>query len=209
MRRLLLYLASALPDAVALLIGGFLRLMWGRRMARKWGVLWVELSDAPGFRGWFARGPYKEWGGTTFGHVILIQAGHLAWADATDEQIRMVEGQDPHKFVVTPDLYDVALTLSLAQHELQHTEQFEAEAVQNLVLNVLAVLVGTLTGAVLWPYTLVWWALGGLTAIGAGNITAFLRGEDAYLGSHFEEAARMRVTCRNNPKLAASARLAS
>ncbi len=209
MRRILLYLASVAPDLVAVLIGAFMGALFARRIVRRFGVVWVELDDPERtFRGWFARVPYRKWGGTTFGHVVLINYGHLAWADATELELGTVRGHSPNYFVQQPRLYDIALTLALAQHELQHTEQFEAEAIQNFVMNVLAVLAGLLWGVTLWPYTLVWWALGGLSAIGSGNITAWLRGENAYTGSHFEEAARMRVTCRNNPKLAASARLA-
>ncbi len=208
MRRILLYFASVAPDLVAGLIGAFMGALFARRIVRRFGVVWVELDDPERkFRGWFARVPYRKWGGTTFGHVIMVNFGHLAWADATEPELAAVKDKDPNFFAQNATLHDYALTLALAQHEITHVEQFESEAIQNCVMNILAVLAGLLWGVTLWPYTLAWWAVGGLTAIGAGNITAFLRGEAPYTGSHFEEAARMRVTCRNNPALAASARI--
>lgn len=207
MRRVLLYLASIPPDTVALVVGCFLRALFGRRWVWRYGVLWVELeSPERKFRGWFARVPYRDWGGTTFGHVVLIQHGHLDWADHEENAVELVRYSDPNTMPAGLQR-DIAITIQLADHELTHVEQFEAEAAQNMVLTILSGLVGSLVGVLVWPWMLGWWALGGLTAIGSGNITAWLRGEHPYLGSHFEEAARMRVTCRRNPALAASARV--
>jgi hypothetical protein len=149
-RLALLHAVCAGPNLLTALILTFIRLAWGKKTHWVKGVCIVEL-DA---KKWLARGPYKKWGGTTFG---------------------------PHGFMINDG------SMHVADHELIHTEQMQAEALQNsIITGVVFALSGfswmTLAFAI-------WWALGPLTALVAGNLTAVLRGETFYLGSHFEEAA--------------------
>src|SRR5262249_29467778 len=78
-------------------------------------------------------------------------------------------------------------------HELVHVEQFEAESLQDAALLLILGLMGH------WWLGLLVAAFGVLTDVFAANITAWLRGEDAYLGSHLEEAAYNSVSCRAKP----------
>lgn len=151
LRLALLHLACVGPNALAALILAFVMVMWGQQTHVIKGVAFVELDPDS----WLARGPYKMWGGTTFGpHGVMVNYAQLGVAD----------------------------------HELVHTEQMQAEAVQNIVLTALMSLTTGFGTATL--ICVLWWVLSPLTALTAANLTALLRGEKGYLGSHFEEGAR-------------------
>lgn len=75
-------------------------------------------------------------------------------------------------------------------HELVHVEQFEAECLQNTIFFAICTLLG------FWWVGLIWWAGAPLLGVLAGYTTAWLRGEEFYMGSHLEEAARAVATCR-------------
>lgn len=199
MRRLVLYLVSLPADAVAfLIVCGLMRVLWGKRIAFRHGVAWMELRK----ESWFYRTFYADWGATTFGHVVLVSADHLTWADHPAHVVEPMRTVD-RDFLTDPVSHDIAITAQLADHELVHVEAYEATALLLACLN-----------TVLYTSCSVpWWAClaiqtcGGVAAFLAANATAWLRGEHPYLGSHLEEAARAKVTCGRNPKLSADARL--
>lgn len=72
----------------------------------------------------------------------------------------------------------------LRAHELVHVEQYEQESVQGAIIFVM------MASTPWWWTGLIWWSIGGLLEMFTGFITAWLRGEKAYRGSHLEEAAR-------------------
>jgi hypothetical protein len=71
---------------------------------------------------------------------------------------------------------------TVMSHELIHVEQFESHGLATIAL-VLAFAPFT------WPLALVVWLVFPWVLYGAGMLTALLRGEDPYRGSHLEEAA--------------------
>ncbi len=73
---------------------------------------------------------------------------------------------------------------SIVKHEFIHVEQVEAGMVYSLSM---ALVVFLITG--IWWLPLVIWTTGGAMMAGAGFLTAWLRDENPYSGSHTEEAA--------------------
>lgn len=196
MRRLPLYLASLAPDVLGVIIGLAMFAVFGSRLRVRYGVLWVELADRNRpIRGWFARVPYDKWGGTTFGHVILVTDGGLDWIDLQQETIDQLASADLSK--LKGEEHDLAWAVQLALHELTHVEQFEAAC-----LTAVFVVAALMDFAPLRLWALGWWTFVGLITFFGGNLTAVLRNEAFYGGSHFEEAAYARVTCWRNPKRA-------
>jgi len=114
---------------------------------------------------WPAKTWYRRWGATTFAHNIMFGRSQID----------------------RPDLW---------AHELTHVEQYEAEAVQatGLVFAGWGLWQLGLSLDVLFPsFLLFLCAFNGLSVFAAGMLTAWLRGEDPYTGSHLEESARARV----------------
>jgi hypothetical protein len=78
----------------------------------------------------------------------------------------------------------------LWHHELVHVEQFEANCLASTLLFLLFC-------ALHHPWLgLLLWSLGPTLAVVSAFATAWFRGEDPYLGSHLEEAARAEATCK-------------
>lgn len=67
-KRGILYLVCFPSDILAWLIILFLRMMWGNRLYWEKGVLVTTFKA----ESWPVRTWYKNWGGTTFGHAILL-----------------------------------------------------------------------------------------------------------------------------------------
>lgn len=103
----------------------------------------------------------RTWGGTTFGHSIIIGPGRSSPGEWT----------------------------SLEEHEIGvHVEQFEAAMFHGFLLGAFAYLAGGQTTASLWVGLALW--ISGYLMFGVANwTTAWLRGEDPYRGSAHEEAA--------------------
>lgn len=111
-------------------------------------------------------GRWRTWGGTTLGHGGFYGPGRLTEVES-------------------------GTWLPLQEHEHKHVEQYEASMQR-------ALLVGLVVGvellalghpvAALSTFLSMWWA-GYLLMGAAGWSTAWLRGEDPYRGSHFEEGA--------------------
>lgn len=194
-----LYVVSLPSDALAfLLVGGLMRLLWGRRIAFERGVVWMELRKTS----WFYKRFYSDWGATTFGHVVLVSADHLTWADYPERVVAPL--RNTHVDLLTdPQDRDIAITAQLAEHELVHVEAYEAMALLLACLNVVLYAACNVP----WWVCLLIQTFGGVASFLASNATAWLRGEHPYLGSHLEEAARAKVTCGRNPKLSTDARL--
>jgi len=141
------------------------------------GILWGKKANAMGFDNrvfwaqidedsWPGKTWYRPWGATTFAHNVMFGRN----------------GQ-----IHRPDLW---------AHELNHVEQYEAEAVQaTAIVSVFGLLklLGIPAEALLYMFMMFLMAFNGLTVFGSAMITAWLRGEDAYSGSHLEEASRARV----------------
>lgn len=198
MKRALLYLVSFPADVLAFVcVCGLMRALWGKRVEWKRGVFWMELDP----QSWFYRQLYAKWGASTFGHVILVAADHLEWVDHSPEVVASLRAT-----AITPSMRpthrDIVLTDQLAMHELTHVEAYEAIALVLAAGNGLWLLAG---GP--WWVALLVQIFGGVASFAAAMATAWLRGEHPYLGSYLEEAARTRVTCKNNPDLSASARI--
>ena len=84
------------------------------------------------------------------------------------------------------------------RHELHHVEQYEAAMLAAFVVGVAVAAVLLSFGhpvAAAWTGGAVWVTGGGLTYL-AALLTAWLRGESAYTGSHLEERAYAADTIR-------------
>jgi hypothetical protein len=171
-RKLARYAISLPPDLLAWAILVLLRPLAGKRLVVKHGCLALELRP-----GWFRN---------LYGNPETTPKGGF---------VRGATTLGPHAVLFNLGELDLA---DIWQHELVHVEQYESEAVQN------AVLTAFLSPWGLGPFVtilgLAWWTLGGLLAMLAGYATAFLRNEPTYRGSHFEEAAYDRVSCRRQVK---------
>ena len=102
----------------------------------------------------------RTWGGTTFGHSIIIGPGRSSPGEWT----------------------------ALEEHEIGvHVEQYEAAMLRGLLIGAVALAVGQ-SSASLWLALGIWFT--GYLQLGVANwTTAWLRGEDPYRGSAHEEAA--------------------
>lgn len=187
-RHLILYFVCLPVDLLSWTVILFMRAAWGERLewetpkaiGRPGGpVLSVDLSEgswpvSPGTwpKGWYLKRESKKepshprtWGGTTLGHAIFYGPGRraplgLPWAP-------------------------------VQVHEHVHVEQFEAAMLRSFLVGLAVAVL-----AHLWGQSTAFWILGGVIwflgypLMGAANwTTALLRGEDAYRGSHHEEAA--------------------
>lgn len=102
----------------------------------------------------------RTWGGTTFGHGIILGPG------------RSTPGQ----------------WTALEEHEIGvHVEQFEAAMLRGLMVGLAIAALGQ-SSAFLWT-GLVVWLTSPVQGVVANWTTAWLRGEDPYRGSAHEEAA--------------------
>lgn len=185
---LLLYFVCLPVDLLSWLAMLFIRFAWGnglrwetpQSIGRPGGpVLSVELSEGswPVTPGTWPKGFYihhidkrrpshpMTWGGTTLGHAIMYGPGR-----------RAIEGERWAPVQV---------------HEHVHVEQFEAAMLRSFIVGLLVAILGSIWGQSTASICigLLIWALG-YVLMGAANwTTAVLRGEDAYRGSHHEEAA--------------------
>lgn len=106
-------------------------------------------------------GKYRTWGGTTLGpHAIFYGPG------------RRVEGK----------------WWAVQQHEHRHVEQGEAAMMQGFMFGLPVFISAMIMSTWLWIMALVMWTLG-YVSMTANFFVALLRGEEAYRGSHHEEAA--------------------
>lgn len=111
------YVITAPSDLVAVLIVLVIRALWGARLSLEGGCVVVDL--APG--SWPMRTWYRGWGGTTFGHALMIAP------------------LDPKR------------RAEVVEHELVHVEQIEGHALMALVYAVpIAVTWHWLAGLVAW-----------------------------------------------------------
>lgn len=177
----LLYLTSLPNDLVGWLVVLFIRYAWGERLEwespRSQGlpggpVLVCEIREGSWAvtPGTWPKGFYlirepgthpRTWEGTTLGHAIFYGPGR-----------RARDGERWRKVQV---------------HEHVHVEQSEAAMLGSFIVGVAIALWGQSTAAVIFGCVV--WSLG-VVLMGAANwTTAVLRGEDAYRGSHHEEAA--------------------
>lgn len=103
----------------------------------------------------------KQWGGVTLGHGGLLRPG-AAGGEGIDTKIE--------------------------RHEHVHVEQYEASMLVSFIIAI-AVLatIRTIDAAILAGAI---WITGGVLPYVASLLQAWLRGEQAYGGSHLEEAAR-------------------
>lgn len=62
------YVVTAPSDLVAVLIVLVIRALWGARLTLEGGCVVVTLASGS----WPMRSWYREWGGTTFGHAIML-----------------------------------------------------------------------------------------------------------------------------------------
>lgn len=110
------------------------------------------------------RGTYRTWGGTTLGHGGFYGPGITG-----DEAWSRVQ-----------------------EHEHVHVEQFEASMLRSFITSLIWGTVLLAFGhwiAATVAFLLMWWS--GYLWMGIANwVTAALRGEPAYYGSHHEESAR-------------------
>ncbi|KKN81408.1 hypothetical protein LCGC14_0320210 [marine sediment metagenome] len=88
----------------------------------------------------------------------------------------------PHMIMVKEDM-----DRPLWDAELRHGEQMTSEAFEKIAIGVVMNVFG-----IPWWIPATWWALGGLIAILMAMLTATLRGEHPYYGSHFEKAVHPR-----------------
>ena len=103
----------------------------------------------------------KRWRfSTTLGHGISYHSNHRGLGDDPKTAVRV--------------------------HEHVHVEQSEAAMLGSFVT---ACLLYGVLGVGWWWLALLVWSLGNVLFAVAGWVTAILRGEDAYRGAHFEEAA--------------------
>jgi len=111
------YVFTAPSDLVAVLIVLFIRAAWGSSLSREGGCLVVDLDP----RSWPMRTWYRGWGGTTFGHAIMLAP------------------------------LDPARRAEVMHHELVHVEQVEAHALMALAYAIpIAVTWHPLAGLVAW-----------------------------------------------------------
>jgi hypothetical protein len=104
--RSILYVFSAPADLLAVLLGLFVRLVWGTELSAREGCLFVFVKHSAWLTQFMDRRLGAKWGGSTIGHVILLRVA------------------DKH----TVGSYERVLA-----HELIHVEQFEAHALLGLV----------------------------------------------------------------------------
>ncbi len=108
-------------------------------------------------------GLYRTWGGTTLGHGGFYGPGVA----------------EPEGWTRTQD------------HEHHHVEQFEASMLRSFVVGLVLAIALLAVGHPVLALVLgllYWWSGGFLYGVSSA-ITAALRGEDGYRGSHIEEAA--------------------
>lgn len=202
-RHVVLYIISAIWDLTvcwpAVLL---IRLFWGTNLrweappdGKETGAgpgLWCDLKlDSWPTRSWYRmkqdgeykrnpeslRGIYGEWitwGATTLGHGGFYGTGRS------------------QKLVVHGEMKLEESWTTTEAHENIHVEQFEASMLRSfivgLVTGVVLLALGNLVGAIT-AWLTYWWM--GYWMMGISNwTTAWLRGEEAYRGSHHEEAAR-------------------
>jgi len=156
--RWLLYPALLPTDIVGWLLVCVLRLLFGKALGWEDGVLIVDLDP----NSWFATTLFKNWGGATIGHAIIV---HSVSAEA-------------RKRILT--------------HERVHVTQHETNALAGLVLALPTCVMldfPRLAGLVLPLAGFVWTMTPWLVYV-AGYITGACYGLNAYLGNPAEEAAR-------------------
>lgn len=203
-RHIVLYVTAAIWNlTICWPVVLLMRLLWGEDLrweappnAEKTGAgpgLWCDLRpDSWPALSWYRKkiggeyvelpaifsetwGQWQTWGATTLGHGGFFGPGK-------SKKLEYIGGGDPklvESWVITEE------------HENVHVEQFEASMFRSFT-------VATYNGAILAALGHPWWALGmflfnwwmGYLWMGiSGWLTAWLRGEDPYRGSHHEEAA--------------------
>ena len=96
----------------------------------------------------------------------------------------------PHAIFYGPGRIDLSEWSPLRFHEHEHSEQGEAAMLRGLAVAIVVAVVLLALGhpqAALWTGLALW--ITGYWRMGASHVTAWLRGEDPYRGSHIEEAA--------------------
>lgn len=189
--QLILYFVCLPNDLLGWLAVLLIRALWGERLSwdtpgsqiskkfprgRPGGpVLSVDLKEGsfPVAEGTWPKGFYLKkvakqkrshpvsWGGTTLGHAIFYGPGRRAPAGGKWSLIQV--------------------------HEHVHVEQFEAAMLRSFIVGLIVAIGGQSTASLVLG--LIIWSLGYLLMGAANWTTAVLRGEDAYRGSHHEEAA--------------------
>lgn len=172
--QLLLYMTSLPMDIVGWLVVLFVRVAWGENL--RW------------------ESPYARTGGKLPGGPVLscdIRAGSFPvtagrWPRGFYLQRRNASWRGTsigHSVFYGPGWSRLKGWAPTQVHEHVHVEQYEAAMLGAFVLGVALALVGMpIIGAFVW-------STGGLVMLLANWTTAMLRGEDAYRGSHHEEAA--------------------
>ena len=202
-RHIILYVTSCIWNLTACWpVVLLIRLFWGENLrweappdAKESGAgpgLWCDLKpDSWPTRSWYRMkvdsevrelpevlrkvwGRWHTWGATTLGHGGFYGPGKskmLVW-----------EGGDPKL---------VEAWVTTEEHENVHVEQFEASMLRALMVATVYAIVFLALGhpiTALVTFLVHWW-LGYWLMGGANWLTAWLRGEDPYRGSHHEEGA--------------------
>ena len=146
-------------DIMTWMVVLLIRALFGKKLHLNNG-LWCELREDS----WFRKKFYMPWGGTTLGH------GGFYNFDKTKGP-----GIDTY----------------IEFHEHIHVEQYEAGMLRSFIIGLLVFLGATLMGQLFIGLILGWniWAFGSIFTFGPNWLQALIRGEEAYMGSHHEEAA--------------------
>lgn len=175
--QIILYVTSFPMDLFGWFVVLLMRLLWGENL--RW------------------ESPFRDGGGRPGGPVLTcdLKPGSFPVAQGRWPKgfyLHRRDGKEPvswgattfgHAIFYGPGRRKPDRWLPIQVHEHVHVEQYEAAMLGSAIAGLIVALFG-----MSW-IGLVLWALGGLFMGTANWTTAVLRGEDAYRGSHHEEAA--------------------